>query len=289
MCAAGRLAGHSFHSAGRLIRAGRLVRRSVFPLSLLCLLSAACERGPVEWEEPTTARQPAGPPARMASDSVPLPPPPLVLPAGSCQRSPVFARMAGTEWYAAWWKPRPDSSSALVVARSVDGGRTWAAPVTADARDRSARGCSRPAPAIAADSASGYVHLAYFLEPSDGAGMWFTHSMEQGALWHAPVGIVYGERPGRTSVAVAGDTVVVAFEYPSAVVPRVGLAVSRTAGHTFEERMPVSSGSMAALAPRVALRGRQVLVSWTERSMGADTAATDLTMLRVGRLRTPQR
>lgn len=250
----------------------------------LCLLAVACERGSVQWEEATTATPSA---ERVAPDSGSNPS--LVLPPGSCQRSVVFARMSGTDWYAGWWMPRPDSSAALVVARSIDGGRTWTAPALADARDRSVRGCSRPAPALAADSASGYVYLVYFLEPADGAGIWFTHSMEHGELWHAPVGVFYGERPSRTSVAAAGDTVVVAFENPSAAVSQVGLAVSRTAGHTFEERLTVSGGSMAALDPRAELRGRRVAVSWTERPAGGDAVAAGRTVRRAGLLRAPQR
>ena len=261
-------------------RSALLTYRSM--LALLALLPAACERGPVEWEDVATAGLLTDPPAQpTASDSTP----PLVLPRSACQRSVVFARMGGEEWYAAWWAPRGDGSAALVVARSINGGQTWTVPVTADARDRSARGCARPTPAIAADSASGYVHLAYFLEPANGAGLWLTHSMEQGEMWHAPVGIVYGERPVRASLAVAGDTVIVAYENPNAAVPRVDLAVSRMAGHIIDARTPVSSGSMAALVPRVALRGRRVAVSWTERPVGADSTMPGRLVVRAGLLR----
>src|SRR4029078_2195171 len=58
----------------------------------------------------------------------------------------------GTDKYAVWWESNRDSSVALMTSRSSDG-RTWAAKIAADTTDHGVRGCGRPAPAIAADSA----------------------------------------------------------------------------------------------------------------------------------------
>jgi hypothetical protein len=206
---------------------------------------------------------------------------------GTCAASVVFARLAGEEWFAAWWQPRANGSAALQVARSMDGGATWGAPVTADGRDGSVSGCDRPRPAIAADSATGYVHLAYYLRPEDGAGagIWFTHSMDQGQMWHAPVGVFYGDDPARASVAAHGDTVAVAYEYPNAGETRVGIAVSRTMGHIFEIRLPVSSSDDGARDPRVAVRGRAIAVAWESRAAGGDLTGRPAVMVDVGELR----
>lgn len=174
----------------------------------------------------------------------------------------------GGEAYASWFSVRSDSSVLLRVARSDDGGRTWHAAVTADSTDVGRAGCARPAPFIAADSLNGYVHLVYHLDAREGAGLFFTHTMERGALFHAPVPIVYGDRPSTASVASRGDTVVVAYEDPNSRAPRIGLAISRTQGHIFERRLAVSDESGEARAPRVAVRGTRLAVAWTASQRG---------------------
>jgi hypothetical protein len=177
----------------------------------------------------------------------------------------------GGEAYASWFAVRGDSSVVLRVARSDDDGRSWNAAVTADSTDVGRAGCARPVPFIAADSLNGYVHLAYHLDAREGAGLFFTHTMERGALFHAPVPIVYGDRPSVASVASRGDTVVVAYEDPNSRNPRVGLAISRTQGHIFERRLAVSDDSGEARAPRVAVRGTRVVVAWTGAQRGGLT------------------
>lgn len=258
-----------------------------------CAALAACDGAPpVVWGAVTRTPGASAPDWRLVLDSAARPAVerspvvPIALPPGACAASLVTARLAGEEWFAAWWMPRPDGSAALVAARSVDGGRTWAPPVTADGRDRSVRGCDRPRPAIAADSVSGYVHLAYYLRAEDGAGVWFTHSMDHGAMWHAPVGLYYGDDPARTSVAAHGDTVVVAYEYPNAREGRVGIAISRTMGHIFEARLPASGPTERASDPRVAVRGGVVAVAWQSRPPGAERSDGPVeTVIGVGRLR----
>lgn len=188
---------------------------------------------------------------------------PFVGPPGACPSSIVFASAGGGTWFVAWWQPRADSSAQLLVSRSTNGGTTWSAPVAADTRDRSPLGCARPNPSIAADSASGSLHLAYFIAPRQGGGVWYEHSQDQGATWHDPVGVFYGDDPAHADVAARGDTVLVAYEYPNADDARVGVAVSYTAGRDFAARMPVSAGTERASDPRVALGGGVAAVGWT--------------------------
>ncbi len=193
----------------------------------------------------------------------------FVAPAGACAGSMVFARAGGADWFVAWWQPRADSSAQLLVSQSTNGGASWSAPVAADDRDRKPLGCTRPNAALGVDSASGYVHLAYFVAPAQGAGVWYVHSQDRGATWHAPVGVFYGDDPARADVAAHGDTVLVAYEYPNADDERVGVAVSYTAGHTFDTRMPVSPNTERASDPRVAIGAGEAAVGWTS---GASTA-----------------
>jgi hypothetical protein len=96
--------------------------------------------------------------------------------------------------------------------------------------------------------------------------------MDEGATFHEPVPIFYGERLGRVSVAADGDVVAVAFEDPNSASPRIGLALSRTMGHIFEQRLlPVSNENGIAVHPLTAVRGRRIVVAW-ERRAAADSA-----------------
>ena len=193
--------------------------------------------------------------------------PALAPAAGSCAGSVVAARTSGHEWYAGWWSARADSSATLLVARSTDDGAHWTAPLSADARDTGRRGCARPALAIAADSATGFIHLAYFLEPAEGAGVWLTHSMEHGAMRHSPVAIAFGADPAATSVAAEGDTVVAAYESPNASEGWIGLALSTSDGHLIDWRIAEVSGrTVPARDPRVVLHGRELAVAWETRA-----------------------
>jgi len=176
--------------------------------------------------------------------------------------------------FAAWWSGRADSSASLLVARSGDGGRSWTSPVVADSTDRSVRGCGRPAPALDADSTTGYVHIAYFAEPVSGKGVFFAHSMDAGRTFHTPVPIVFGNNAGAVAVAAEGDRVAVAYEDPNSVQPSIGIAVSHTMGHIFRAGEAVSSPSEHAKQPAVELRGNRIRVWWSDYSDDPRISAT---------------
>jgi hypothetical protein len=184
----------------------------------------------------------------------------------------------GAERYVAWWAPRADSSAQLLAARSTDGGQSWSAPERVDTADHHPVGCKRPAPAIAADSASGYVHVAYAMRDPQGAGVFFSHSMDRGRMFHSAVTIVYGERLSDVAIAARGDTVAVAYVDPSSSHPPLGLALSHTMGHIFENRLVVPETKDVG-EPAVALGAGRVAVAWVHRvPNGAATV-----MSRVGR------
>src|SRR4051812_9080722 len=109
----------------------------------------------------------------------------------SCIRS-IRTAATAANMFRAWWSARADSSVVLSLQHSVDAGVKWEKPVEVDARDRGRRGCERPPPGIFYDSASGYVHLVYFIEGSDGAGVFFAHSMDNGGGVFLPVPAVFG-------------------------------------------------------------------------------------------------
>jgi hypothetical protein len=191
---------------------------------------------------------------------------------GMCEVS-VRGVSSGKFSYAVWWRVRQDSSAALVVARHDPDGK-WGVPVVADSSDHSIRGCGRPAPAISADSASGYVHLAYFLEPNQGAGIFFAHSMDSARTFHSAVPIVFGKNPARVSVASHGDRVAVAYEDPNATEPLIGIALSRTMGHIFEIREQATSDNGRARQPTIRIDGDSVHLWWQEYSANPAVSAT---------------
>jgi hypothetical protein len=266
--------------------------RGRLALAAVLLAAAACQpAGPIAWDDPRPL--PRGPidteRLTIGSDGGPAwTAPGLAPPTGvpACPGSVSVADAGSGVRYAVWWQVRPDSGAVLWSSRTATAGATWSAPVAVDTADRSGLGCSRPPPSVAAMTGDAALHVAYWMQAPEGPGVFYAHSMEHGAMFHAPVAIVYGERPSRTSVAASGDTVVVAYEDPNSARPQIALALSRLAGHIYEERTPVSGDLGPAVEPRVALRGRRVAVAWTALGAAGDRSpAVRRPLLRLGTLR----
>lgn len=236
-------------------------------LAITLLVAAGCTEGAVEWSGSTVRVELPSRSARLGVDSrerpIALVPPPVTDPPEACPGS-VRAAARGATLFIAWWTPGPNGSASVSVARSTTGGATWTRPLVVETRDRGTRGCSRPPLAIAVGEGSEYLHVVYWIEPEDGAGVFFAHSMDAGGMFHAPVAVAYGAVPARADVASVGDTVVVAHEDPNSSTPRMLMAVSRTAGHIFEQRFPVPAEGDPQPAPRVALRGNRVFAGWLD-------------------------
>jgi hypothetical protein len=263
-------------------------RHAALPPLVLLVLLAACVPQPVAWEGVSRTEGALADSLTLALDVGTTPVPrfePRWVPASwpvdgaACTRTRRAAFAPAAPAYASWFAIRPDSSVVLKVARSDDRGLSWLPAVVADSTDVGRTGCSRDAPYISVDSASGYVHVVYHLVAREGAGIFFAHSMDGGALFHEPVPIVYGDRPGAASVASDGDVVAVAFEDPNSRMPRLGLALSVTQGHIFERRAAVSDETGEARTPRIAVRDGRVAIAWTTTQRGG---ALPRTALRVG-------
>jgi len=230
-------------------------------VTLFSLALTGCVRDPVDWGDVSYRHSKLGDPdTRSGLMSANLPA--VSEAAAPCIRS-IRAAGNGPDLFRAWWASRSDSSVVLSMQHSGDRGGTWQTPINVESRDRGRRGCDRPAPGIFYDPVSGYLHLAYFIEASDGAGVFFAHSMDKGGMFHAPVAVVYGNTPSAASVAGIGDSVVVVFEDPNATTPRIGIVLSRSAGHIFEQRGQVTPDDVAAVSPWVALDKRRITVWWT--------------------------
>jgi hypothetical protein len=233
-------------------------RRWIAALSFT--LATGCVGEPVDWGNVSYRRSQLGDPdARSAIMSASLPSIPGTI--APCVQS-IRTAAADSSLFRAWWSVRGDGSAVLSMQPSADKGSTWRAPVEVDARDRGRRGCTRPAPGIFFDRASGYVHLVYFIEGSDGAGVFFAHSMDNGGMFHSPVPVVYGSTPSVASVAGHGDSVVVVFEDPNSNTPRIGIVLSRVTGHIFDQRGQATPDEVQAVKPWVALDHDTVEVWW---------------------------
>jgi hypothetical protein len=235
------------------------MRRNLFLLSALVFL-VACVAEPVEWGNVAYRPSQLGDPdTRSAIMSAGLPR--IEGTTTPCITSVRTAADSG-ELFRAWWAIREDSSVVLSMQRSENQGRSWDSAIEVDSRDRAHRGCRRPAPGIAYDPRSQYVYLVYYVEASDGAGVFFAHSMDKGALFHSPVPVVYGDVPSVASVAGHGDSVVVVFEDPNSTTSRIGIVLSHTTGHLFDQRGQVTPDDVSAVAPWVALNGQRITVWW---------------------------
>ena len=232
---------------------------SRYPIVAIVLL-VGCVAEPVEWGNVAYRRSQLGDPdTRSALLSAGLPAIPRTV--APCLMS---IRTAGdtSERFRSWWSVRSDSSVILSLQRSPDKGARWDSAIEVDSRDSGRRGCQRPAPGISYDPASGYVYLVYFVEASDGAGVFFAHSMNRGGMFHSPVPVVFGSAASVASVAGRGDSVVVVFDDPNSTTPRIGIVLSHTTGHLFDQRGQVTPDDVAAVAPWVALSHSRIIVWW---------------------------
>ena len=246
---------------------GRTGRRGLLPLAAL----VGCTASPVQWTAERTVTATGTAVTLTADGAVRVDglaslQARMTPPSAFCAASLRLSR-SGSRLYAVWWSPRADSTATLASAFTSDEGTTWNAVVPVDTLDRGRTGCGRAPAAISADAASGYVHVAYAMLAAEGPGIFYAHSMDGGATFHAPVPIVYGDRLGSTSVAATGDRVVVAYEDPNSRTARIGLALSRTMGHIFEDRvLPVSDDNGAATQPLVAVQQHHITIAWQERA-----------------------
>lgn len=236
-----------------------MVNRAV-GLSLVLLLVTGCVNEPIDWGDVSYRQSQLGDPdARSAVMSANLPA--IAGASAPCIRS-IRAAGAARELFRVWWSSRSDSNVVLSMQRSGDQGATWQPPVEVDSRDRGRRGCDRPAPGIFYDPSTGYVHLVYFIEAADGAGVFFAHSMDKGGMFHSPVPVVYGNSPSVASVAAHGDSVVVVFEDPNSTTRRIGIVLSHVTGHIFDQRAQATPDDVPAVAPWVSLDHNKITVWW---------------------------
>ena len=140
---------------------------------------------------------------------------------------------------------------------------------TASAGPWLARLCRRylaaPTPHVAIDAKNGFIHVVYSMAAPEGSGIFYAHQMTRHVPFEPPLAILYGDRIGATRVASDGDIVAVTYEDPnSSTRVGIGLAISRSAGHVFDDRLVASASTRGGQDPHVAVKGRAIVVGWTE-------------------------
>ena len=247
----------------------------------------ACEPVPVHWAGDEA--EAAAPVLPASEDATVRDAPPLD--SLRCEGSLRSVMTTRGRRVATWWS-RKDAVSGVPQVRllaawqdtTVRPALAWEAPLAIDTLDqgpadaqaveRGDFGCARPAPSIAVDSVNGFVHVTYALRGPEGTGIFYAHQMDPRAAFELPVAILYGERLGASAVASDGDVVAVAYEDPNGrTTATVGVAVSKTAGHLFEQRLAASIPAKSAVDPEVAVRGRSVTVGWRDPSAASGRPA----------------
>lgn len=250
--------------------------RAVLRVALIASTATlACSTAPIEWSDPSPLPDSLvgverltiaadGSLAAIPADTSVLPP----AAPGQCRASVRVARDTTGELYAVWWATRPDSTAEILVSRSATG-EVWDAPTRVDTLDAGRTGCRRPPPSI--DAWAGHVHVAYAMAAREGPGIFASHSMDKGALYHTPVAVVYGERIGEVSIAARENDVAIVFEDPNSTREHIGLAYSNTMAHLFQHRETVSPSGGSARKPHVALGNGRIAIRWTRTSAGQMT------------------
>jgi hypothetical protein len=258
----------------RLFRLSQAIRiLHTLLLAATPLVAAACGGEDIVWTDPLTL--PAGDAnsrlrvdskgrARLVADtSVSIAP---AQDTAACGGSVRTARLDDGSLVAVWWSVRADSSADLLASVTSDGGTSWRPIIRIDTVDVSTVGCDRPPPAIA--TSAGFVHVAYAMRASEGAGVFYAHSMTAGKTYEPALTILYGDRLTHAAVAADKGTVAVAYEDPSGSRPQIGLAISREWGHIFQDRTRGSTGVGSAANPDVAVADHEIAVSWLVMSAG---------------------
>ena len=180
-----------------------------------------------------------------------------------CCRTSVAVATDGTI-YVAWRAVLAGDVRDVVVTRSSDGGTTWASPVRARSDDWVYPGCPHAGPSLEVD-AKGAVHVAWWTGKEGEAGVYYARSTD-GAKSFAAQPIATGDRarPAHVQLAVAGESVYLAWDDGLGEIPRVLLRRSTDGGERFQAEELLSEPGVAASFPVLAVHGDSVAVAWSQ-------------------------
>ena len=180
-----------------------------------------------------------------------------------CCRTSVAVAADGSI-YVAWRAILPGDVRDVVVTRSSDGGKTWASPVRARADDWVYPGCPHAGPSLEVD-ATGSVHVAWWTGKEGEAGVYYAKSADGARTFTAqPMAIGERARPAHVQLAVAGESVYLAWDDGLSEMPRVLLRRSSDGGESFRAEELLSEPGVAASFPVLVVHGDSVAVAWSQ-------------------------
>ena len=198
----------------------------------------------------------------------------------ACVGTFVAAHGRGDTVYAVWRTGRDSSRSEVRLARSANAGLEWDPPITPVAGDPAPAGCTRPAPAIASDTAASAVHVVYHGNADGHTGLFVSSLNSTTATFGLPMIVSMGDRPVPAAIAATGDTIAVVFEAPANATGVMWLAISVGPRHIQTVHEVLSGRGVRVFSPGVALGGGWVGAAWNEARQGNDAPTA---VARVGR------
>lgn len=182
-----------------------------------------------------------------------------------CCRTAIASAPDGSLWVA--WRAVLDGGIRdIVVARSRDGGVTFAEPRRVHADEWRFDACPHAGPSLLTDAA-GRLHIAWWTGAEGRAGVWYARS-DDGERFGAPVALsaIGDSRPVHVQLAIDGDVVVAAWDDAHGALPRVTTRISRDGGVRFAPPDSLSAAGVAAAFPVVGIAGGRITVAWTEKA-----------------------
>jgi hypothetical protein len=189
--------------------------------------------------------------------------------------------------YVAWRHIYPPNLRDIAVARSTDGGRTFAPPVRVSEDGWAIDGCPDDGPSLAVD-AGGVLHVAWptLVAGSDrGKGIFYSDSSDGGRTFVPRVRLDAGDgAAAHPQLAVGGDRVVVVWDQQDRRARRIlARTISRDPKAAAWTPLPgppsVVSGELSAIYPAVAATPTSTVVAWTEET----TRGSVVRVQRIGR------
>ena len=189
-----------------------------------------------------------------------------------CCKTGVATAPDGTV-YVAWRHIYPPNLRDMAVARSTDGGRTFASPVRVSEDGWAIDGCPDDGPSLAVD-ARGVVHIAWpTLVPGSDSGkaIFYSYSQDGGRTFAARMRLDEGAAAAaHPQLAVGGDRVVVVWDQSDGqrrVLTRtISSDPKATAWTPILGQPKVLSAERSALYPAVAVTPTATVVAWTEEA-----------------------
>ncbi|MES2523655.1 MAG: sialidase family protein [Gemmatimonadota bacterium] len=184
-----------------------------------------------------------------------------------CCRTAIATATGGIV-YIAWRTVMPGNIRDIVVARSSDGGVTFAPPVRVHADDWVFEACPHAGPSMATDP-DGRLHVTWWTGKDGNAGVFYAQSTDGATTFARPValGVAAFSRASHVQLAL-GDSGRIAAVWDDGTLtsPEIVLRVSRDNGTSFGAPARLSDEGRAATYPMLVWSGSALTVAWSEKS-----------------------